>query len=382
MTKIVRDGEIFVPAPLIGVVGKDLDRAVRASGAGDSVRTHARDRRRGEFGIAAIPQRDSHPIVVVDAVPADRVVHGGDVIHQHTALSVVGDDIPCAGCVTPDDVVSSAVADVHAAKAVAYTCCATGVGADVIAADGVVHRTSALYEHTVAIVAADDIALVRRVAADGVVTGPPGKIDAAAIIAQVAGAAGVRADIVAADGVVAGIAVLNTDTTAVAADDIALARRVTTDDVVASAVVDGYPIGGVADNRRAADVGADIVARDGVGESVAAMEPYSLARYATADQVALFGCVAADQVMMPTVDGDPVIAVRLGERARRVGADEIAGDDIVSRVLVDRHTIKVVADDVIWANRVIAGPSSDPDAIQVTRVVQPPEHSPGRSSIG
>ena len=100
---------------------------------------------------------------------------------------------------------------------------------------------------------------------NGIVLGVYIEADAIHAIPQVGSADGIDADIVARDDIVRRVGSLDGNAApTVAREDVPLRWKVTPDEVVLRAVVEGHAIVGVAQVYCAAGIGADVVAPDSV----------------------------------------------------------------------------------------------------------------------
>src|SRR5262249_25651804 len=150
-----------------------------------------------------------------DVVAQHRVAATVD---PHTGGGVPGDDVTCAGCGAADGVPGGAIADSSPRPGVSEGGSPSNVGADVIALNAVV-MGAARDGDALRLVARDNVTRSRCRPTDGVVGGTAGHRDAVVTVAQVSGAAGVRADVVALEQVV------------VATRDVHSVEAITRDDV-------------------------------------------------------------------------------------------------------------------------------------------------------
>ena len=174
-----------------------------------------------------IGQVNAHGIGV-DAVLGDDMTDGRGILHHHPVQGVVGDQV-----VGTDDIFLAANADgvdIHSPIAIAQGGGTAGVGADMVASDGVAAAIDIDTRDTVAReeVPFDEVAL--RVPADQY----PGHG-----IAHGVGTARIGADVVARDQVADGTKVANAHAPAeVAGDEIAVGGRIAADAVVLSPPAD------------------------------------------------------------------------------------------------------------------------------------------------
>ena len=206
-----------------------------------------------------VPQGERAAGVGSNEIPTERVVRRS--FYEDTAPRIPTDEVL-------DDVIVMTVADRHA-PFIGQFGMSGDVGADVVTDDGIVARVVDPHAGTrrwrpLLSVAADDVPLTGRVAADQVVGGPIADphtartvaVAIAVAVAQSGSPVDIRADVVTGDGVAHRAAAADVHpVAAVAADDVPLAGRLTADQVVAGAAI--YPhtvIGEVEDLQPPDDV--------------------------------------------------------------------------------------------------------------------------------
>src|SRR5262249_27369915 len=283
---------------------------------------------------------------------------------QHDAVAPVGgDEVALPGAAAADVGLVGPGGHVHAVGVAqgggAVGAAADGVALHPVAARAVVHRVHDADDRDArAAVRRDDVA-----AADGVVVGA-GDPDAVAGVAQGARAGGVGADVVALHHIIGGVHVPEHDARlAVGGDDVPRRGGAAADDVAARPLGEPDARAPVAQGAVAHAGGADVIALDDV-TGRAAVEDGDAAPGVARDEVAGLGGEAADRVVAgPVADPDAVLLIREGDGAVVVGADEVVLHGVETRAGVGEHDalIAVAGDEVppaegAEADAVEAGP--------------------------
>ena len=205
----------------------------------------------------------------------------------------------------------------HPVLRIADRRCAADIGANVVAADHVVHRTAGLNPHTVAVVTTNDIALYP------VLLGAMIEQDTWPV-AQRCRTTGIGADEVAHNGVAHSPAVIDDHAIlTVATDEVAFARRGAPNHVVLSTTFNTHAISAT-QSLEARCVSTNMVATDDVVVGPNSLNLY-LGEAVATDDVALSFCRATHFVLLST-SGDSYTGstVAMSNGAANVRTDKIA----------------------------------------------------------
>src|SRR5438132_1444158 len=196
--------------------------------------------------------------------------------------------------------------------------------------------------------AGDDIARRRADAADGI--GSAGDEHTEARVGDGRGAVLVRTDVVALDDVVAA---KNVDAVAmIAGDHVACTAHGTADGVAGGAVKHGYAAEGVTERGGTVDVGADVISLHDVADGRRPDNADTFPAVARKN-ITRLGDRATDSIARSILNIDAAIAVAQRDRARDVGADEVALHQVVGGAGPDTDAFEVgiAGDDIAGARR-------------------------------
>src|SRR5262249_45984117 len=171
---------------------------------------------------AGVAQRRGAIGADADDVAGDAVAGRPGVPHRvdlDAGVGVAADDVGLSAAAA-DEVIAGAGPDGDAGVGVGRLDVAGGVGADVVALDEVAGRRGVGEQDALHAVEADDVAGGSAAGADDVAGGAVEEQDAALGVADVGGAVGTEADVVAGDEVAVGVVQVDA-ALGVAADDVA-----------------------------------------------------------------------------------------------------------------------------------------------------------------
>ena len=156
-------------------------------------------------------------------------------VHHHTVLRITADQVAISSCKTTHGIVRP-IAYQYASTSVRDRRCASLIGADVVATDGVA-RAAFLRVHTITAVTTDDVARRSSIPANDVVVGVLDH-DTLQHVAQV-GAGGIQSDEVAKYRVTIAETRDMQSASVIAGDDVALVERHTAYRIVRRAAGEG-----------------------------------------------------------------------------------------------------------------------------------------------
>ena len=164
-----------------------------------------------------------------DVVTADNVVVCSKSMKPHLGgvHLVATNEVALTCSVAADQVVAGAITDADAVAVIGDGGCTAGIGANVVAADGVAHGASSIYANAILVIAADEILLSSRRPAYAVLLRSPIDRYTTVSIAQGHCAVNVGANKVANDDVAYSVNVFDSDTRTivVGTDSIPLPRH-------------------------------------------------------------------------------------------------------------------------------------------------------------